>query len=98
MSVQEHIYNAGTQCAIEADQAANSPAQTSMGGVDRTEENWIVVQDAVPCMVDILSTKREVVNNQLRSIANARIYLVSDPVPEGLSIKHRIRVTIAGKP
>lgn len=98
MSVEAFIADAGTQCAIEADQTANAPAQTAMGGVDRSADNWIVIQDAVPCLIDILSQKREMINNQLQYVSVARIYLIEDPVPEGLSIKHRIRVTIAGKP
>lgn len=97
MSIDSMIADAGQQCAVEVDSTFSLPSQTAMGGADRTATNWVTVADAVPCLVRILTYKLEDDQNGQRvAVVSARIYFVSDPVPDGLNVRHRVRITNTG--
>lgn len=96
MSIDARIADAGTIVSVEADEIATGPAQTSMGGVDRSDSNWVTIADGVPCLIEIEKPDRIMINDQVRYETKAIIYLMSDPVPGGMSISHRIRVMEAG--
>jgi hypothetical protein len=97
MSIETFIADSGQECAVEVDSTADQPAQTAMGGADRSEGNWVTVADAVPCLVDLKKTDVNYDrNNQRVYLTTATIYFAEDPVLGGLSIRHRIRIVNTG--
>jgi hypothetical protein len=86
------------QASITAEAAPGSvPPPTALGGADRSAGNWLTVADGVPCLVETngatlyaFSGRR---NNSRQNVVDATIYFLGDPVPGGMTTKHRIKVT-----
>lgn len=98
MSVESLIDNSGQQASITAEAPDGQvPAQTAMGGADRSDANWVTVADGVPCLVRTRSSALSYGRDDERAaVIDARIYFAADPVPSGISSRHRITVTVAG--
>lgn len=75
--------------------AGVQPPQTALGGADRT--GWLDVADGVPCLFRSLNVTLAAFsgrrNDSRQNQYSARIYFAADPVPEGLSSRHRIVVS-----
>lgn len=97
MSISTFIADGGQLCSIQADSTADQPAQTNLGGADRSVLNWVTVADAVPCLVEIVKTTVEYnQNNQRTYLTDAIIYFDRDPVPGGMSIRDQVVITATG--
>jgi hypothetical protein len=76
------------------------PPQTAMGGADRW--NWITVADGVPCLLrtrtNVLAAYAGKRNDSRQQQIGARIYFEGDPVPEGISSRHRIVLSECPRP
>jgi len=96
LSLETIIADAGTLCAVEVDSTAGVPTQTAMGGASRTDADWVTVADSVPCLVEPTGGQQVEVNSQKQYQTKAIIYFAADPVPEGMSPRHRIRITSVG--
>lgn len=97
MSLESLIENSGQSASILAEAADGQvPAQTAMGGADRSDANWLTVADGVPVLV---RTRSSAVNrdydDERAGVIDATLYFAADPVPSGsgLSSRHRIVVT-----
>lgn len=98
MSLESLIENSGQQATITAEAPDGQvPGQTAMGGADRSDGNWVPIAGPVPCLVrtrgSALNYNR---NDERAAVIDARIYFAADPVPSGISSRHRITVTAAG--
>lgn len=96
MSIEAFIADSGQLCRVAVDSTGGVPTQTALGGASRTAADWVTVADAVPCLVEILRTQQVEVNSQRQYVTDAVIYFASDPVPEGMSVRHRIEITSNG--
>lgn len=75
------------------------PAQDATGAADRSDANWVTVASNVPCLVNPKSSAIRSYpgqNDARQQIIDARIYFYADPVPSGISSRHRITVNIQG--
>ena len=101
MSLESLIENSGQYANITVEFPPNTvPTQDAMGGVDRTG-NWPLVASRVPCLVntrnETLMAFQSARNNARSAVFDARIYFYYDPVPTGITTKHRITVTDASR-
>ncbi len=87
------------EISVEAT-AGQLPAQDALGGADRSAP-WPVVVSGVPCLVNeraaelmAMGARRD---DARRNVVTARIYFAEDPVPGGMSSRHRITVTKDGR-
>lgn len=94
------IENSGHQAAITAEAPRGaSVGQTAMGGADRSDAHWLTVADGVPCLVAPGGSSIDRDRNDAReNVIAATIYFRADPVPGGLSTRHRITVTSTRTP
>ena len=94
MSLDSLIADSGQMATITAEAAdGRVPGRTSMGGADRSDANWLAVVSGVPCLVRPMGSSLAYNRNDARAGVNLhRIYFVTDPVPGGLSSRHRIEV------
>lgn len=97
MSIESLIENSGCQASITAEAPRGQvPGQTAMGGADRSAANWLTVADGVPCLVSMPSASIDRGRNDARAgVLTGTIFFKCDPVPGGLSSRHRIAVTRA---
>lgn len=100
MSIESIIENAGQAATITAEAPYGAAVgQTAMGGADRSDDVWLTVADGVPCLVDPGHSAIDRQRNDAREdVISATIYFRADPVPGGLSTRHRITVTATRSP
>lgn len=96
MSIESLIERSGQECSILATTAAGSARQTATGGVDRTAAGWSSVADGVPCLVRPTGSSLNLGNDTMSNQEYLKVYLAGDPVPGGISVRHRLAVTRAG--
>jgi len=82
---------------ITAEAPAGQPVpQDGLGGADRGGD-WLTVADGVPCLVRPMDSALMAFggarDDARRNVITARIYFGADPVPEGISTRHRITIT-----
>lgn len=95
MSLESLIDASGQFAEITAEANPGSrPPLTTMGGVDRSDGNWLEVVSGVPCLVRPQGGSLNLNRNDARAnVKTPKIYFLCDPVPTGLTTKHRIKVT-----
>ena len=100
MSVEALIEDSGQQALITCEAPDGQvPPQDALGGADRSDANWVTVASGVPCLVSPKSSKVNAFpgrNDARAGIVDAVIYFSTDPVPSGISSRHRITVTVPG--
>jgi hypothetical protein len=101
MSLESLINESGQQATITAEAPDGQlPAQDATGAADRSDDNWVTVADGVPCLVNTRSSTLEARgskrNDGRANVIDARIYFAADPVPSGVSTRHRVTVTVPG--
>ena len=100
MSLESLIEDSGQQAEIMAEANPGSrPTLTTMGGVDRSDPNWLEVVSGVSCLVRPQGGSLNLNRNDARAnVKTPRIYFLCDPVPCGLTTKHRIKVSLGSDP
>jgi hypothetical protein len=101
MSIESLISRGGQQATITAEAPDGQvPAQDALGGADRSDANWILVASGVPCLLNTTSSTLSAFggarNDARANVISARIYFAGDPVPSGISTRHRITITDMG--
>lgn len=96
MSLESLISDSGQQAEILAEANPGSrPKQSTMGGADRSDANWLEVVSGVSCLVRPQGGTLNLNRNDARAnVKTPKIYFLEDPVPTGLTTKHRIKVTL----
>lgn len=70
------------------------PPQDALGGADRSDGNWVTVASGVPCLVREKGSSLDPDRDDARmNVITATVYFEADPVPSGISTRHRITVT-----
>jgi hypothetical protein len=99
MSIEGLIEDNGEYATITVEAPDGvSVAQDAMGGADRSDP-WIQVAAMIPCLVRPLSSALfgyPPRNDARANMIDATIYFKDDPVPSGISTRHRITVTVPG--
>ena len=100
MSIESLIEDSGQQATITSEATRGQvPGQTAMGGADRSNANWATVADGVPCLVNPKGSSLDRNRNDARAnVINAEVFFLADPVPGGMSSRHRITVTLTDRP
>ena len=99
MSLESLIEDSGQQADIAVESPDYTiPPRSQMGGTDRSAP-WGNIATGVPCLVRTQSSSLSAWpgrNDARANINTTRIYFYSDPVPTGISTRHRITVTTQG--
>jgi hypothetical protein len=101
MSLESLINNSGLQATITAEAPDGQVVgQDGTGAADRSDANWLPVASGVPCLLNTTSSSLQAFgskrNDARTAVIDARIYFLSDPVPSGISTRHRVTVTKSG--
>ena len=100
MSVEALIEDSGQQALITCEAPDGQvPPQDALGGADRSDANWVTVASGVPCLVCPKTARVNAFpgrNDARANLIDAVIYFSVDPVPSGISSRHRITVIIPG--
>ena len=100
MSVDSLIEDSGQQALITCEAPDGQvPPQDALGGADRSDANWVTVASGVPCLVCPKSARVNAFpgrNDARVNLIDTIVYFSVDPVPSGISSRHRITVTVQG--
>lgn len=99
MSLESLIEESGQQATITSEAPAGQlPPQTLLGGVDRSDPNWVTVAAGVPCLVNVKSSTLSAFpsrNDARANVADARIYFLPEAIALGITTRMRITVIAA---
>lgn len=101
MSLQSLIAASGLQATITAEAPDGQVVgQDATGAADRSDGNWVAVASGVACLLNTTSSSLQAFgskrNDSRTAVIDARIYFACDPVPTGISSRHRITIVKAG--
>jgi hypothetical protein len=101
MSLESLISESGLQATITAEcPDGQVVGQDGTGAADRSDTNWVAVASGVPCLLNTTSSSLQAFgskrNDARMAVIDARIYFVCDPVPSGISTRHRVTVVAPG--
>jgi hypothetical protein len=99
MSLESLIMDSGQRADISVEAPDGQvPLQDVLGGAIRTDP-WPSVVQGVPCLVSPRASTLQAFpprNDARANVSDTRIYFLADPVPSGLSTRHRITVVVDG--
>lgn len=104
MSLESLISDSGQSAAISAEAADGQvPAQTALGGADRSDAGWVTVATAVPCLVRPRSSTLAAFdarrNDARANVVDATIYFAGDAIAAlGIPLSTRQRITVTTAP